>query len=145
MRLGARFGLKALPAALDHLERGEIIVRNHRIVNPADQERGNHVNVRDPVALDLAKSLEDRQAIEVLGAPTEMGYPSFLGPGVPQERVAMIRAAFVKALHDPEFAATAETQGLEVNPIASTEIEKVVQRLYALPRSAVSRAAEVVP
>jgi tripartite-type tricarboxylate transporter receptor subunit TctC len=68
-----------------------------------------------------------------------------MGPVVPRDRVAMIRAAFVKALQDPEFAAMAETQGLEVNPIASTEIEEVVRRLYALPRAAVSRAAEVVP
>jgi tripartite-type tricarboxylate transporter receptor subunit TctC len=98
-----------------------------------------------PVALDLAKTPEDRQAIEVLGAPTEMGYPSFLGPGVPKDRVAMIRSAFVKALNDPELRSMAETQGLEINPIAGDEIEKVVQRLYALPRSAVRRAAEVVP
>jgi tripartite-type tricarboxylate transporter receptor subunit TctC len=98
-----------------------------------------------PVALELAKTPEDRQAIEVLGAPTEMGYPSFMGPGVPKDRVAMIRSAFIKALNDPEFTSVAETQGLEVNPISGAEIEKVVQRLYSLPPSAVSRAAEVVP
>ncbi|MGC1294552.1 MAG: hypothetical protein WA869_05880, partial [Alloacidobacterium sp.] len=65
--------------------------------------------------------------------------------GVPNDRVAMIRSAFVKALNDPELKSLAERQGLEINPIADTEIEKVVQRLYSLPQSAVSRAAEVVP
>ena len=98
-----------------------------------------------PVARTLAKSPEDRSAMEVIGAPTEMGYPSFMGPGVPKDRVAMIRTAFIKALNDPEFRSSADTQGLDIDPIAADELEGVVQRLYALPRSAVRRAAEVVP
>jgi tripartite-type tricarboxylate transporter receptor subunit TctC len=98
-----------------------------------------------PLALDLAKTDLDRQAIEVLGTPTEMGYPSFMGPGVPKERVEMIRSAFVKTLNDPEFFAITQQQILDINPIAGEEIEAIVKRLFSLPQSAINRAAEVLP
>jgi tripartite-type tricarboxylate transporter receptor subunit TctC len=98
-----------------------------------------------PVAATLAASPDDRQAMEVLGAPTELGYPSFMGPGVPKERVALIRAAYAKALADPEFVAMANQQSLDLSPISGEELEETVRRLYALPPSAVARAAEVIP
>lgn len=98
-----------------------------------------------PVALDLARTPEDRQAMEVICTPTEMGYPSFMGPGVPQDRVAAIRAAYVATLKDPEFIAMAEKQSLDITPIPGEEIEKIVKQLYALPAEAVARASELLP
>ncbi|HEY4135800.1 MAG TPA: hypothetical protein VGO34_11360 [Alphaproteobacteria bacterium] len=98
-----------------------------------------------PVAIDLARSEEDRQAIQVLCSPTEMGYPSFMGPGVPAERVAMVRKAYNDTLKDPEFIVLAEKQSLDVTPISGEEIDKLVKQLYALPASAVARAREVLP
>jgi tripartite-type tricarboxylate transporter receptor subunit TctC len=98
-----------------------------------------------PVALDLAKTPEDRDAMEVLCSPTEMGYPSFMGPGVPKDRIEMIRTAYAKMLKDPEFVAMAEKQSLDVTPIAGAEIEKTIKRLYSLPKDAVDRAAELLP
>ena len=56
-----------------------------------------------PLGLDLAKTPEDRQVLEVLCAPSATGYPSFMGPGVPKERVEAIRAAYLQTLKDPEF------------------------------------------
>jgi tripartite-type tricarboxylate transporter receptor subunit TctC len=98
-----------------------------------------------PVALDLAKTPEDRQAMEVICTPTEMGYPSFLGPGVPADRVAAIRAAYMATLKDPEFVQMAEKQSLDINPISGDEIARIVKQLYALPPAAVARASELLP
>jgi tripartite-type tricarboxylate transporter receptor subunit TctC len=98
-----------------------------------------------PVAVDLAKTPADRQALEVLCAPTSMGYPSFMGPKVPKERVAAIRTAYAKALKDPDFLAAAKHQRLTVDPIFADELERVVKRAYSSPASAVARAREVVP
>lgn len=98
-----------------------------------------------PVALDLAKSPEDRQAMEVICTPTEMGYPSFMGPGVPPDRVQAIRAAYEATLKDPEFVAMAEKQSLDITPIPGDEIARIVKQLYALPEAAVARASELLP
>jgi tripartite-type tricarboxylate transporter receptor subunit TctC len=98
-----------------------------------------------PVAIDLAQNELDRQAIQVICSPTEMGYPSFMGPGVPAARVAMIRKAYNDSLKDPEFIALAQKQSLDITPISGEELDKLVKQLYALPPAAVARAREVLP
>ena len=38
-----------------------------------------------PLVHDFAKTTEDRQVMELIFAPIALGYPSFMGPGVPKE------------------------------------------------------------
>lgn len=97
-----------------------------------------------PLALDLAKSEEDRQAMFVLCAPTTLGYPSFMGPGVPKERIDAIRKAYQQTMDDPEFKAIMNRQGLEFDPIPADELTDTVRSIYALPEAAVARAAAIV-
>jgi tripartite-type tricarboxylate transporter receptor subunit TctC len=98
-----------------------------------------------PVALDLAKTPDDRQAMEVLCAPTALGYPSFMGPGVPADRIALMREAYTKTMKDPEFLAAAERQSLDVDPIGSDELASIVTHAAGLPQAAIKRAREVLP
>src|SRR5436190_19908322 len=74
-----------------------------------------------PLALDLAKTAEDRQVLEVLCAPSATGYPSFMGPGVPKERVEAIRKAYAAAVTDPEFVDAVLKSGLDIDPIGAEE------------------------
>ena len=97
-----------------------------------------------PLALDLAKTKADRQAMEVICAPSGSGYPSFMGPGVPKERVDAIRQAFTKALKDPEFIDIVRKQSLDLNPISADDVSRVVNQIYALPQDAVTRARGVL-
>jgi hypothetical protein len=98
-----------------------------------------------PLGLDLAKSPEDRTVLEVLCAPSATGYPSFIGPGVPQDRVAAIRLAYQQSLEDPEFIAAIRKEGLDLDPINAEELAEVVRRIYALPQAAVDRARDLLP
>jgi tripartite-type tricarboxylate transporter receptor subunit TctC len=98
-----------------------------------------------PLALDLAKDTADRQAMQVICAPSATGYPSFMGPGVPKERIAAIRTAYEKTLKDPEFLDIMRQESLAVDPIDADEITKVIDDMYALPPSAVTRASDVLP
>jgi tripartite-type tricarboxylate transporter receptor subunit TctC len=98
-----------------------------------------------PLAADLAKNVADRGAMEVICAPTAIGYPSFMGPGVPAERVAAIRTAYRQALNDPEVVAFMRQQGLKVDPIGAEEIAKIVKDLYVLPPDAIEHASELIP
>src|SRR4051812_45249988 len=47
-----------------------------------------------PLVLDLAKTPEDRAALEMVVAPQLFSRPFAAPPGVPAERVAALRAAF---------------------------------------------------
>jgi tripartite-type tricarboxylate transporter receptor subunit TctC len=98
-----------------------------------------------PLGLDLAKTKEGRQVLEALCAPSATGYPSFLGPGVPRERVEAIRNAYLMSLKDPEFVAAVERQGLDLDPIGADEVTDVVRGIYALPQAAVEGARELLP
>ena len=98
-----------------------------------------------PLGLDLAKSPQDRQVLEVLCAPSATGYPSFMGPGVPKERVEAIRSAYLQSLQDPEFIAAVERQGLDLDPIGAAELADVVRGIYAMPEAAVEGARDLLP
>jgi tripartite-type tricarboxylate transporter receptor subunit TctC len=98
-----------------------------------------------PLALDLAKTKEDRQVLEVLCAPSATGYPSFMGPGVPKDRVEAIRAAYAQTMKDPEFAELLQRQSLDLDPIGAAELGEIVRGIYAIPDAAVERARDLMP
>ena len=62
-----------------------------------------------------------------------------------EERVAAIRAAFVKTMNDPRFVGSLKKQNLDLDPIPAADIEKVVRRLYAMPESVKEAARELMP
>jgi tripartite-type tricarboxylate transporter receptor subunit TctC len=98
-----------------------------------------------PLGLDLARTPEDRQVLEVLCAPGATGYPSFMGPGVPKERVEAIRAAYVLAMKDSEFLDLLRKQNLELDPIGADELTAIVRGVYSMPEAAVTRARDLLP
>jgi tripartite-type tricarboxylate transporter receptor subunit TctC len=98
-----------------------------------------------PLGLDLAASAEDRQVLEVLCAPSATGYPSFMGPGVPRERVEAIRAAYAATLKDPEFVDAVLKGGLDIDPIGADELTDIVRGIYRFPEAAIERARELLP
>ena len=104
-----------------------------------------HPDIPDvPAILDHAKTPEDRQVIEFLFAPQDMGRPFFAPPGVPAERVAALRSAFIQTLRDAKFLEEAEKQGIEVQPVPGEEIQKLVERIYAAPKAVIDRVKAVV-
>jgi tripartite-type tricarboxylate transporter receptor subunit TctC len=98
-----------------------------------------------PLGLDLAKTPEDRAVLEVLCAPSATGYPSFMGPGVPKDRVEAVRRAYQQSLEDPEFIAAIHEEGLDLDPISAEELADVVHGIYALPEAAIDRARDLLP
>ena len=62
--------------------------------------------------------------------PDEIGQPLVLPPGVPQERVDAMRAAFETMLKDPEFLADAARQKLDLSPAPWRELKKTVTEAF---------------
>ena len=54
-----------------------------------------------PLAISFAKSAEDRQVMEVIYSQNMFGRPYVLPEGVPAERVAALRKAFMATMADP--------------------------------------------
>ncbi len=95
-----------------------------------------------PMALDFAKNPEDRRAMEIIFAPTTIGWPTAMPPDVPVKTVAIFRAAYKATMKDPAFLKDTKRQRLPVAPVTGEEIHKLLDRIYAFPEADVARARE---
>lgn len=92
-----------------------------------------------PLTVDFAKSPEQRQMLELLYSQGIFTRPFVMAPEVPQERVEAMRAAFVKALSDPQAQAEAEKQKLVITIIGGAELEDMVRNIYATPAQTIEK------
>jgi tripartite-type tricarboxylate transporter receptor subunit TctC len=98
-----------------------------------------------PTAMDIARTDAERQALEFLFLPSEMGRPIAAPPGIPDERKAILRQAFAKLIKDSAFLAEAKQRGLEVEgPMASEEVDKAVAKIYATPKPVVGQVVKAM-
>jgi tripartite-type tricarboxylate transporter receptor subunit TctC len=97
-----------------------------------------------PLTLQFAKTEEDRQVMELIYSQSLFGRPFVLPPGVPAERVAALRQAFMAALADPELIADAAKARLELAPMAGEDMQALVAMLYALPAKISERAKQAL-
>jgi tripartite-type tricarboxylate transporter receptor subunit TctC len=79
-----------------------------------------------PLIMDFAKTDEQKQIFRLVFARQVMGRPFLAPPGVPQERVAALRKAFMATLNDPAFKAEAVKSKLEINPVSGDDVQKLV-------------------
>ena len=84
-------------------------------------------------ALEFAKTDSDRRVIELYLTQKKVARPLIAPPGVPAERLAMLRAAVAGLAHDPAFLADAERSGLEADPISGAAVDKVVALIASTP------------
>ena len=56
-------------------------------------------------------------------------------PGVPDERVAILRRAFDATMRDPQFLAAARARGSDIDPMTGEETQAVVTAFLATPKS----------
>jgi len=60
-----------------------------------------------PLIMDLARTDEERAIFKLIFARQVMAWPFATPPGVPAERVALLRKAFMETLRDKDFLADA--------------------------------------
>ena len=92
-----------------------------------------------PRSIDLAKTAEARQIIELAYVQQAFGRPYILPPGTPADRVTALRKAFMAATQTAELLAEAKKMRVEVRPLSGEEIETLVNRLFALPTDVIER------
>jgi tripartite-type tricarboxylate transporter receptor subunit TctC len=97
-----------------------------------------------PLALDLAKTPEDREAMELLFAATTIGWPSLMPPYIPRDRLAAVRAAYNDTMKDRGFIEAVEKQGLELDPLSGEQIQKSVERIMSFPGPVIERAQAAI-
>jgi tripartite-type tricarboxylate transporter receptor subunit TctC len=121
------------------LEKGDVKV----VVQVTERAHPEMADV--PVATELAKTPEGRKLIQagIIDRGT-IFRPYTLPPGVPRERLQILRAAFAETLKDAEFLADAKKSNLVIDPVAGSEIERIVLELFKLEPAVIGKLTEIL-
>jgi tripartite-type tricarboxylate transporter receptor subunit TctC len=97
-----------------------------------------------PNVLDLARNDEERQTIAYLYAGQDIGRPFVAPPGLPPERLKMLRDAFSATMKDPEFAAEVKRNKFELEPEDGEHLAALINKIYATPKSIIERVSNLI-
>jgi tripartite-type tricarboxylate transporter receptor subunit TctC len=85
-----------------------------------------------------------RRLAKVVLTSGELGRPYLLPPGIPTERLKMLREAFMKMMADPGFLADVKKRGLEAKPSTGEELEKLAKEVMAQPPEVIERMQKLM-
>jgi tripartite-type tricarboxylate transporter receptor subunit TctC len=90
--------------------------------------------------MDRYKSNDAARALaKVILASGDFGRPLVAPPGVPADRVKILRDSFDKVIKDPALLAEAERRRLEIDPTRWDEMESLAKDVMATPPDVISR------
>lgn len=79
-----------------------------------------------PNALDVVTTEKGRKLVAIIDALAQLGRVTAAPPGTPPERLAELRAAYQKALENPELHAEAQRLGLPLDPAYGDAVAELV-------------------
>jgi tripartite-type tricarboxylate transporter receptor subunit TctC len=97
-----------------------------------------------PVVTEFAKTTEQTQLLKLFLSRQEMGRPYMAPPGVPAERLAILRKGFDETMKDKDFIAEMVKNKLEVSPMTGQEIGDMLSEIYAMPIEVADKARDIV-
>ena len=85
-----------------------------------------------------------RRLATVMLAADELGRPMLGSPGIPADRVKILREAFDKTMKDPDFLADIAKRKYELSPTRGEELERIVKEAMAQPQEIIQRMKNVL-
>jgi tripartite-type tricarboxylate transporter receptor subunit TctC len=106
---------------------------------------GRHEELPDvPLLMDLTDDPGEKAALKLIVSRQSMARPFAAPPGVPEDRVQALRAAFDATMQDTEFLAEAKKQELEVRPFSGAAVEALLRDVYTSPPDVIKQASEIM-
>ena len=93
--------------------------------------------------IDLARNDEERKLLELFASPSLIGRSVLAPPGLPPERVAELRRAFMQTMQDPAFIADVKKAKLDLNPMPGEALQVAISKMGNVPEALVARARQV--
>jgi tripartite-type tricarboxylate transporter receptor subunit TctC len=97
-----------------------------------------------PNVMSLAQTDEQRLVLQYLYAGQDIGRPFVAPPGLPPERLKMLRAAFDATMKDPEFVEDVRHNKFELEPEDGTHLAALIDKIYATPKPIVERVSNLI-
>jgi tripartite-type tricarboxylate transporter receptor subunit TctC len=95
-----------------------------------------------PNMIDLAKTTEDKTLLALFSSPSTIGRSIAAPPGLPAERVTMLREAFAATIKDPVMIEEANRLKLELDPLDGAALQAAIAGTSVAPE-VVARARRV--
>jgi tripartite-type tricarboxylate transporter receptor subunit TctC len=88
-----------------------------------------------PILADVVMDANARALLGLVTTPSQIGLPLLGPPGIPPERLEMLRRSYMRLMEDAEYRAEADRRGLPVGrAVSGAELQQlIVQKLTALP------------
>jgi tripartite-type tricarboxylate transporter receptor subunit TctC len=107
-------------------------------------ERLKNVPLFDEL-MDKYKTGEDtRRLAKVVLASDQFGRPLVFPPGVPADRVKIIRDAFNKTINDPALRAEAKKRRLDIDPATGEELDALAKEVMTATPDIVERVKKLI-
>jgi tripartite-type tricarboxylate transporter receptor subunit TctC len=168
MLLGTRFkvifGYAGTPQVMLAMERGEVdgkenVWTSFKATLGAARARTLNVLIQNatspdpelpnvPLLIDLVKGDAKKEPVaRLLSVTLELSKPLAAPPGVPDDRVELLRKAFTDTVRDPEFLADADKTGFPIDAMPGRELQAAIEQILTAPPDiiAAARAALEAP
>ena len=83
---------------------------------------------------------QDREVAELIVTQQVFGRPFLAPPGVPADRLAALRVAFMATMRDKLFLADAEKMRIQISALSGEAVQERVRQLYGAPREMLAAA-----
>jgi tripartite-type tricarboxylate transporter receptor subunit TctC len=97
-----------------------------------------------PNARDLVSDPHKKGVLELILIRQEMGRPFAAPPGIPPQRLAILRRAFEQTMKDKDFLTEAQRMQMDVDPLTGPQIDDLMAFAYKQPKALVDDAAQLV-
>ena len=93
-----------------------------------------------PLLIELATLEEQREIFRLVSLTPALGQPYIAPPGVPPDRLVILRKAFDATLRDKAFLADADKVRFEIDPMGAAEVARIVHETVAAPPDLIVKA-----
>ena len=95
--------------------------------------------------MDRYKTPEgSRRLATLMLASGQLGRPVMGTPGIPADRVKILRDAFNATVKDPEFLADIDKRQFDLDPVSGEELEKIVKDVMSQPPDVIARMKKLL-
>jgi tripartite-type tricarboxylate transporter receptor subunit TctC len=106
--------------------------------------RAHPVFGKTPMMMDFARNDEDRKIIDFLFGTIDISRPFAVAPGVPADRVAVLREGFWKAANSPELKADAERAKFQIDPMNGERTAEAMRKALTVPDAIIAKAKTLI-
>jgi tripartite-type tricarboxylate transporter receptor subunit TctC len=97
-----------------------------------------------PLIMDLARNDQEHAIFKLIFGRQVMAWPFTAPPGVPADRIAVLRKAFADTVTDKDFLADAAKGNFEIRPVTGEAIQRLVQEIYDTPPAIAQKTARLL-